>query len=363
MKQMRSRIIADFAAATGRGRYAPGSDPPNPATPSTAAGPGAEFNMAVFTEVSAEVAAQWVEHYPVGRMLALQGISSGIENTNYFLDAESGRFVLTLFERLSASDLPFYLGLMKHLAQRGVACPDPVADRQGALFGVLCGKPAALVTRLPGAPCMSPQPAHCAAIGSLLARMHQAGADYAMRLPNSRGRPWWQRAVPEVQPFLPDATRALLDDEMAQQARFAASAEFSVLPGGAVHADLFRDNVLFDDTQDRTGVIDFYFACTEHWLYDLAVTVNDWCIDDALGHLVPDRLSALLEAYRAIRPFTAEERIAWPLMLRAAALRFWLSRLHDYHLPRPAQMVNAKDPAHFERILVSRRTHSPALPG
>jgi len=360
---MHGFIIADFAASPGQSQSFNCADGSVHRAPALLADRCVEPIMAVFTEVSTQEASHWIERYRVGRLLALQGISSGIENTNYFLDADAGRFVLTLFERLSATDLPFYLGLMKHLAQRGIACPDPVPDQAGALFGTLLGKPAALVTRLPGAPCMSPQPAHCAAIGSLLARMHQAGADYAPRLPNPRGRTWWQRAAAEVQPFLADAARLLLADEMAQQTRFASSAEFTALPGGAVHADLFRDNVLFDPAQGGAGVIDFYFACTEHWLYDLAVTVNDWCIDDDRGHFVPDPLQALLDAYQSIRPFTPAERIAWPRMLRAAALRFWLSRLHDYHLPRPAQMVKAKDPAHFERILVSRRAHSPALPG
>ncbi len=316
--------------------------------------------MAVFTAVSRAQAEQWLAAYGLGRLIALEGIASGIENSNFFLDAEAGRFVLTLFERLSAADLPFYLGLMKHLAERQIVCPDPRPDRSGRLFSTLCGKPAALVTRLAGRPCMEPTVNHCAAIGTLLARMHLAGADYPRAFANPRGRVWWPAAARDLQAHLPNARLALLEDELRAQQAFGDCVEFGHLPGGAVHADLFRDNVLFESTADaggppKPGVIDFYFACTDHWLYDLAVTVNDWCIDDASGHLVAARLAALLSAYRGVREFEPAERRAWPMMLRAAALRFWLSRLHDFHLPRPAQMVKAKDPAHFERILMDRR--------
>jgi homoserine kinase type II len=316
--------------------------------------------MAVFTQVSPNDAQRWLSAYPVGAMTSLEGIASGIENSNFFLDAERGRFVLTLFERLSAADLPFYLGLMKHLARRGIACPDPIADRHGQLFSSLCGKPAALVTRLAGTPRMRPTPEHCAAIGRLLAGLHQAGEDYAGTLPNPRGRPWRARAAEEVRPFLNDAARGLLDDEMAAQDAFYSRPEIGAMPAGAVHADLFRDNVLFSDeeaggNEPVSGVIDFYFACTEHWLYDLAVTVNDWCIHDDSGRLEADRLQALLAAYRSERPLLESELAGWSMMLRTAALRFWLSRLHDFHLPRPAQMVKAKDPTHFERILRLRR--------
>jgi homoserine kinase type II len=322
--------------------------------------------MAVFTTVSPAQAAHWLEGFALGHLLGLEGIASGIENSNFFLDAEGGRFVLTLFERLSAQDLPFYLGLMKHLAQRGIVCPDPVADRGGRLFSPLCGKPAALVTRLAGRPCMTPTVTHCSAIGALLARMHRAGEDYPLQLPNPRGRSWWPAAAADLRSHLAPAARELLEDELEAQQAFSDSGDFARLPGGAVHADLFRDNVLFDTSASphappAAGVIDFYFACTDHWLFDLAVTANDWCIDDATGRWAEDRLDALLAAYRQVRPPCAAEARAWPMMLRAAALRFWLSRLHDYHLPRPAEMVKAKDPTHFERILANRRNRPQLL--
>ncbi|HQN11828.1 MAG TPA: homoserine kinase [Quisquiliibacterium sp.] len=317
--------------------------------------------MAVFTPVSRAQLEPWLDRYDCGRLLALEGIPSGIENSNFFVDTERGRFVLTLFERLAFEQLPYYLGLMKHLAARGVPCPDPIANRDGATLGRLNDKPAALVTRLSGRSDMHPQAPHCAAVGGLLARMHLAAADYPGRLPNQRGLPWWVETTPRVLPFLRPDAAALLRDEIAVQQRFAAQPDHAALPASAVHADLFRDNVLFDGTR-LGGVIDFYFAGHDTWLFDLAVTCNDWCIDDATGAFVPERLDAMLGAYLAVRPLEPAERHAWPLMLRAAALRFWLSRLFDYHLPRPAEMVTPKDPDHFERILRARRNERHVLP-
>ena len=318
--------------------------------------------MAVFTPVSRPELEHWLAGYDLGALRAHEGIASGIENTNYFVDTERGRFVLTLFERLHHDQLPFYLGLMRHLAARHIPCPDPLADRTGALLSTLNGKPAALVSRLRGAAQMAPGVGHCAQLGELLARMHLAAADYPGELPNLRGLDWWVATAPKVAGFLAPAVAAMLADEIEVQRRFGASELSQALPRSAVHADLFRDNVLFDgDTLG--GVIDFYFAGCDTWLFDLAVTCNDWCIDDATGHFDDARRVALLSAYVAVREPLAAEREAWPLMLRAAALRFWLSRLFDFHLPRPAQMVTPKDPLHFERLLVSRRELAPPLPG
>lgn len=316
--------------------------------------------MAVFTPVSREQLEHWLVHYDLGRLRAFEGIASGIENSNFFVDTERGRFVLTLFERLGSEQLPFYLGLMHHLAARGVPCPDPVPDRTGATLGTLNGKPAALVTRLQGRSNMAPGPAHCARVGEILARMHLAAADYDGRQPNLRGLSWWEQTVPRVLPFLDAGQAALLRDELAAQQAFAASPGFAALPESAVHADLFRDNVLFDGER-LGGVIDFYFAGRDTWLFDLAVTCNDWCVHDEDGRFDPPRLEALLDAYRAVRVPTDAERAAWPMTLRAAALRFWLSRLFDLHLPRPAELVTPKDPSHFERVLRARRDGAPAL--
>lgn len=315
--------------------------------------------MAVFTPVTRDELVDWLERYDLGELRAFEGIASGIENSNFFVTTSAGRFVLTLFERLASDELPFHLGLMHHLAARGVPCPDPVADRGGALLGRLNGKPAALVTRLDGRADLHPEPAHCAQVGDLLAGMHEAAAGYPGRLPNPRGLAWWSHAASEVMPFLDPDQAALLRDELAGQQAFAESTVCAALPSSAVHADLFRDNVLFESLPDGSprlrGVIDFYFAGVDTWLFDLAVAVNDWCIVDDTGAFEGSRLDALLSAYRARHATGDAERTAWPMMLRAGALRFWLSRLHDLHLPRPAEMVTPKDPAHFERILRARR--------
>lgn len=321
--------------------------------------------MAVFTSVTRDALARWLEGYALGDLRAFEGIAAGIENSNFFVTTSAGRYVLTLFERLAREELPFYLSLMHHLAQRGVPCPDPVPDRGGVVLGRLEGKPAALFTRLPGRAVDAPAASHCAQVGALLARMHLAAADHPGSAPNPRGLPWCRRAAASVAAFLNAGQAALLHDELAQQEAFAASPRHAALPAGAVHADLFRDNVLFEAGADGSprlgGVIDFYFAGLDTWLFDLAVAVNDWCIDPAGGAFDPPRLDALLRAYRAVRPPLAAEVAAWPMMLRAGALRFWLSRLFDLHLPRPAELVTPKDPRHFERILRARRQGAPAL--
>jgi len=321
--------------------------------------------MAVFTPLTESDIRTLLAGYRVGDLVGFEGISAGIENSNFFVDTTGGRYVLTIFERLSAQHLPAYLGLMRHLAARGVPCPDPMARLSGSLQDTLHGKPCALVTRLSGRSIDQPAAEHCAELGALLATMHQAAADFTAMPDNPRGRSWWAHTAPLVRGFLDASQRELLDTELAEQQAFATSADFAALPGGAVHADLFRDNVLFGEspiaagTPVISGVIDFYFAGRDSWLYDLAVTVNDWCIHDATGEFAPERLHALLSAYRRRRELNAAEKRAWPAMLRAAALRFWLSRLHDLHCPRPAEVIQPKDPAHFERILRARRRRVP----
>jgi homoserine kinase type II len=305
--------------------------------------------MSVFTRVTPEELSGWLKRYAIGTLSDLQGIAAGIENTNYFVTTSHGRFVLTLFERLSPSELPFYLNLMAHLARHGIPCPAPIADRGDKYLGTLNGKPATIVTCLPGAPLTSPQPGHCEQVGAILGAMHLAGKSYAGKLDNPRGPKWWRQAAPEVVPFLDEVRRGLLASELDFQARHR---ELD-LPRGPVHADLFRDNVLFEG--DRIGgVIDFYFAGIDAFLFDVAVTVNDWCVDQA-GEIDMERARALLAAYRRIREFSQGEREAWPVLLRAAALRFWLSRLDDFYLPRPGELTHAHDPEHFRRVLEARR--------
>jgi homoserine kinase type II len=304
--------------------------------------------MSVYTKVTEAQLAGWLKAYSVGTPLELKAIASGIENTNYFVTTTHGRYVLTLFERLPAKDLPFYLGLMAHLARHGIPCPSPIADRQSRILSALNGKPAALVTRLPGATIAAPAPGHCAEVGAVLADMHIAGQSYPGALENPRGPRWWREAAREVLPFLDEMRARLLESELEFQSRFRRLD----LQRGPVHADLFRDNVLFEGARIG-GVIDFYFAGVDAWLFDVAVTLNDWCVEPD-GTFNRPRADAFLAAYHAVRPFTGSERDAWPVMLRAAALRFWLSRLHDFHLPRAGELVHAHDPEHFRRILELR---------
>lgn len=312
--------------------------------------------MSVFTTVTHADLAAWLEHYDVGAPAALKGITAGIENTNYVVTTSSGRFVLTLFEKLKPHELPFYLNFMAHLAARAIPCPKPVAARDGALVRTLNGKPAALVSFLSGRDLTQPAAAHCGQIGATLAKIHRAGRDYGARMDNPRGPTWWKAVMPDIVPFMAEADVALLREEV----RFQSLYRLSDLPRGAIHADLFRDNALFDDGR-LTGVIDFYFACTDALLYDVAITVNDWCLGTG-QKLDPARTAALLDAYRAERAFTPIERGAWPVMLRAAALRFWVSRLYDFHLPRPGELTHAKDPDHFRRILASHIDNEHDLP-
>lgn len=317
--------------------------------------------MAVFTPVSLDDLSHWLPQFPLGKALAIKGISSGIENSNFFIDTEAGEYVLTVFEKLTFEQLPFYLELMRHLAQRGVAVPAPIANRQGAIINALHGKPAAIVSKLAGESQLSPTPVHCREVGAMLAKMHLAAQDFSIRQPNLRGLSWWRETTPVVLPFLPEETSQLLRSEMQFQEAFAASQTYQNLPTGPVHADLFRNNVMFDG--DRlSGFFDFYFAGCDTWLFDLAVTVNDWCINVETGELDVARVAAMLDGYRTVQPFSTDAQIAWQPMLRAAALRFWLSRLYDFYLPRAAEMLTPHDPTHFERILRQRIAHpAPAL--
>ncbi|HEX2530384.1 MAG TPA: homoserine kinase [Burkholderiaceae bacterium] len=309
--------------------------------------------MAVFTPVSLDELTHWIAQFPLGKALAIKGISSGIENSNFFITTETGEYVLTVFEKLGFEQLPFYLHLMRHLAHHGVLVPEPITNRQGAIINPLHGKPASIVTRLEGGCQSAPAPVHCAAVGTMLAKMHLAGRDFGMRQPNLRGLDWWNETTPIVLPYLSDANRHLLHAEMQYQNAFAASHEYHRLPRGPIHADLFRNNVMFDGER-LTGFFDFYFAGCDTWLFDVAVTVNDWCIDLDSGELDAERVRAMLDAYHAVRPFIAAEQTAWQPILRAGALRFWLSRLYDFYLPRDAEMLTPHDPVHFERILRQR---------
>jgi homoserine kinase type II len=313
--------------------------------------------MAVFTPVTQEQAALLMSQLGLGELTALRGIEGGIENTNYFASTDLGEYVLTLFERLNHEQLPFYLFLMKHLAEKGIPVPNPAANRDGDILHTLNTKPTAVVNRLSGQSQLAPEAVHCAAVGEMLARMHIAGEDYNRCQPNLRGLAWWNDTVPVVLPHLDEAQASLLQSELAYQNHIANGAAYQALPKGPVHADLFRDNVMFDGNA-LTGLFDFYFAGVDTWLFDLAVCLNDWCIDLATGQHAPDRAASMLDAYQSVRPLRPAERQLLPAMLRAGALRFWISRLWDYHLPRDAAMLKPHDPTHFERVLRAR-SHSP----
>ncbi len=313
--------------------------------------------MAVYTEVSFEQADRFVQALGRGRLLALQGIAAGIENTNYFATTAKGEWVLTLFERITGDELPFYLQYMQHLADRGLPVPAPQADAHGAVLHRLNHRPAALLQRLHGRHVSAPDIRHIEQLGEMLARLHLAGADFAHRQPNPRGLCWWIETVPSVLPFL-DAERArLMRGELDFHRALGDSGAVAALPHGTIHADLFRDNVVFGEVRGEdqlTGLFDFFFAGTDAYLFDLAVCLNDWCIDQPSGRLIDEQASALCDAYQRVRPLGGAELRLMPAMLRAAAFRFWLSRLWDMHLPRDAALLDAKDPEHFERVLRQR---------
>ncbi len=321
--------------------------------------------MAVYTEVGFEAADELLQRLGLGALTDLQGIRSGIENTNYYASTTRGQWVLTLFERLSAEQLPYYLELMQHLAAHGIPVPAPQPGSDGGLVHQVAGKPASVVTRLPGSHRMAPDALHCAQVGEMLGRMHVAGASFAGQQPHLRGLAWWTETVPVVIPHLPAEAAAQLTEELAFQQALGATAAAQALPQGPIHADLFRDNVMFDDTagpDTLCGFFDFYFAGTDSLLFDVAVCLNDWCTDPHTGALDEARALAFVRAYESARPFTHSEVRLMPALLRAAALRFWISRLWDWYLPRSAALLQPKDPGHFQRVLlqgIARPWHPP----
>ena len=317
--------------------------------------------MAVYTEVPFADAAALLHRLDLGDLTDLRGIQGGIENTNYFVTSEKDgathEHVLTVFERLSFEQLPYYLHLMKHLAGKGIPVPAPASDAKGEVMHPLLGKPAAVVAKLRGHSELAPNAQHCEAVGATLARMHLAGRDFAMSQPNLRGLAWWNETVPVVLPNLEPSQSQLIQSELAFQNHVAAMPAYAALPRGPVHADLFRDNVMFEEGA-LTGFFDFYFAGNDSFVFDLAVCLNDWAVShgdaDIDGQHRPELAQAMIAAYQSVRPLTEAERNLLPAMLRAAAFRFWLSRLWDWYLPRDAAMLKPHDPTHFERILSAR---------
>ncbi|HEY1940596.1 MAG TPA: homoserine kinase [Roseiarcus sp.] len=301
--------------------------------------------MAVYTEVTDEALAEYLAGYDLGRVVSFKGIAEGVENSNFLLRTEAGQFILTLYEkRVREEDLPFFIGLMEHLAKRGVTCPQPVRARGGEALGRLAGRAAAIVTFLDGIWIRRPTPRHCGAVGEALARMHEAGADFTIRRPNALGIAGWpplfaaaQARADEVSPGLASQIAAELQ---ALQAIWP-----SHLPGGVIHADLFPDNVFFLGDK-LSGLIDFYFACNDAFAYDLAVCLNAWCFE-LDGSFNVSKGKAMIDGYRSLRRLSAEETEALPVLARGSALRFMLTRLVDWlNVPAGAKVV-PKNPREY----------------
>lgn len=322
--------------------------------------------MAVFTPLTTTQVQDYLHEYSLGDLISFQGITAGIENTNFFLTTTQGEFVLTIFEVLTFEQLPFYIQLMHHLASKGIKVPMPQRRNDGQLLGKILSKPCSIVTRLLGGYEATPNQTHCALAATIQAHMHLATQDYPIHQPNLRGLSWWQKTYPDIQPFLSKPLNELYQRALTEQIKLQNSPEWQVLPESACHCDLFRDNVLFAGTYHTPamgGVIDFYFAGVDKWIFDVAVAVNDWCIQRDTGEFIRPHVNRWLKEYHRIRPFSDAERAVWPQALRAAALRFWTSRLYDFYLPRSAQTLKPHDPSHFERILSQRFNGDiPALP-
>ncbi|WP_432723318.1 homoserine kinase [Jeongeupia wiesaeckerbachi] len=301
--------------------------------------------MSVFTTVTPDEMGAFLKRYAIGGLVELKGIAAGITNTNYFVTTTHGRYVLTLFETLRADELPYYVNLLAHLAQHGIAVAGPIANHDNAFVDTLNGKPTLLVNCLPGAVIDAPNAAQCREVGEMLAQMHLAAGHYDGYMANPRGRAWREAVAAEVAPFMADADAAELKTEVAS----LAAQDFDALPAGVIHADLFRDNALIDGERVG-GFIDFYYACNDTLAYDVAITLNDWCVLEN-GDIDAERARALLAGYQGVRAFEPAEVVAWPQLLRAAAVRFWVSRLYDFHKPAAGEMTFAKDPGHFQRVL------------
>ncbi|MEP7156033.1 MAG: homoserine kinase [Betaproteobacteria bacterium] len=308
--------------------------------------------MSVFTPVTVEEARAFVAPYRVGDIIDFQNIAAGVENSNFFVTTTQGRYVLTIFEKIPRADLDFYMGLMTHLHDHGVPCAVPVPLPDKAVLQELHRKPAALVTRLPGNDIAHPTTADCYAMGAALARMHAAAGTFALKMPNWRGLSWWKNYAADLRRNLSTRENDLLAAELAYQAGFDELG----LPRGIIHGDLFRDNVLWDDhgTHHTPQMIDFYFACNEQLMFDVAVTVNDWCLDFSAypaAKLEEANTQSMLSGYASVRAFTADEKSAWPQMLRAAVMRTWLGRLGYHHFPRDSELTHPKDHPFSERLL------------
>ena len=305
--------------------------------------------MAVYTDVSAEDLADFLADYDLGELLSYKGIAEGVENSNFLVHTTAGYFILTLYEkRVAPEDIPFFLALMEHLAARGLTCPQPVKNQTGDMLGWIAGRPAALVTFLDGMWIRRPTASHCAALGETLAQLHLAGADFPMRRRNALSADGW-RPLYVASADGADTVQPGLREAIEKELTLLEGAWPSGLPEGVIHADLFPDNVFFLG-EKLSGLIDFYFACTDTLTYDIAICLNAWCFEPDHAYNVT-KGRALLQGYVAARPLSIEERVALPLLSRGACLRFLLTRLVDWLNVPPGALVRPKDPLEYFRKL------------
>ncbi len=304
--------------------------------------------MSVYTSVEHDTLISFLAEYDIGELIDFQGISAGVENTNFFVNTTRGRYVLTLFESLSHKELPYFLNLMAFLAEHQVPSAHPVADKQGHYLRTLHDKPAAIVNCLQGSDTKTATASHAEELGNALACLHIAGLQFEHHQSNSRGPHWWHDTINKLQGHIAEQDYKILIDEIEFQMTFS----HTDLPRGVTHADLFKDNVLWEGNK-LTGIIDFYYACDDVLLYDVAVTANAW-FSQKDGSIAADLCRIFLEHYEKKRPLNPVEHQAWPVMLRAAALRFWLSRLNDKHFPKAGEITHMHDPEEYKTILLNR---------
>jgi homoserine kinase type II len=305
--------------------------------------------MAVYTEVTDDDLTRLIASYDLGALLSYKGIAEGVENTNYMVHTSDGTFILTLYERrVDTADLPFFLGLLEHLNNRGISCPMPVRNRAGDVLTEISGRTAALVTFLEGVWPRRPQTSHCAAVGRALAELHLAGESYAQTRPNALSLEGWHALFERFETRADEVSKGLgvlINYELAYLDR----AWPKNLPSGVIHADLFPDNVFFIGEQ-LSGLIDFYFACNDAWVYDLAICLNAWCFEPDFSFNAT-KSRALIGAYQSLRPLTSAETAAFPTLARGAALRFLLTRAHDWLHTDPQALVKPHDPLAYVRRL------------
>ncbi|MBP6862317.1 MAG: homoserine kinase [Neisseriaceae bacterium] len=303
--------------------------------------------MSVYTSVTEAEMAVFLEDYDIGTLVSLKGIAQGITNTNYFVTTSVDRYVLTIFETLLPEELPFFLDLMALLSQKGVACPAPIAQKSGQFMHLLHDKAACLVSCLAGRDVTQPNAAQCRSVGAMLAKMHVATADTTLTMANPRHASWWEVEQTRLLPLLSEADAELLQSTIA----FLQAHPDTDLPQGLIHADLFKDNVLLEG-DEVTGFIDFYYACRGSFVYDIAIALNDWAQDSA--HQLDEALvQAFLAGYNSVRPLSPEEQAYLPIAQQAGCIRFWVSRLLDYHFPPEGEMTFTKNPAAFRDLLLS----------